>query len=52
MLRFPTFQDIAVTSVDMNAELMFNLISQCVEYVYDNEEVYNDFTAEEMHQWM
>ena len=36
----------------MNAEVMFNLISQCVEYVYDNEEVYNDFTAEEMHQWM
>ena len=52
VLRFPTFQDIAITEEDMNAEVMFNLISQCVEYVYDNEEVYNDFTAEEMHQWM
>ena len=52
VLRFPTFQDIAITEEDMNTELMFKLIGGCVEYVYDNEEVYNEFTNEEMLQWM
>ena len=52
VLKFPTFQDIAYTQDDINTNIMFDLITTCVDYVYDNDDIYKDFTKEEMGEWI
>ena len=52
VLKFPTFQDIAYTQDDINTNIMFDLITACVDYVYDNDDIYKDFTKEEMGEWI
>ena len=54
VLKFPTFQDVAYTedSTEPQTERLFDLLASCVEYVYDDKEVYNDFTKEEMIEWL
>ena len=52
VLRFPTFQDLAIVDAEVNTELMFDMMSDCIEYVYDKENVYDDFTKQEMSDWV
>jgi hypothetical protein len=50
-MRYPTVQDVA--QLDMkNADDTFGLIAQCIEYIYDKESVYNEFTREEITDWV
>ena len=54
VLKFPTFQDVAHTedNEENQTERLFDLLAACVDYVFDKEEVYNDFTKEEMLEWL
>ena len=50
-MRYPTVQDVA--KLDMkNSDDTFGLIAQCVEYIYDQENVYNEFTEQEIIDWV
>ena len=55
-MRHPTFSDMlasgTVESDEDNAENTFKMINRCIEYVFDNENVYNDFTEQEMTDWI
>ena len=51
VLRFPNFQDVAITD-EQTPEVLFNILVETVEYVYDNENVYNEFTKDEMKSWL
>ena len=51
-LRFPNFQDLATDEDQTGTEYLFDLLSRCIEYVYDKEEVYNDFTHQEISDWV
>ena len=51
VLRFPNFQDVAITD-EQTPEVLFNILVATVEYVYDNENVYNEFTKDEMKSWL
>lgn len=50
-MRYPTVQDVA--KLDMrNSDDTFGLIAQCIEYIYDKENVYNEFTQQEIIDWV
>ena len=50
-MRYPTVQDVA--KLDMkNSDDTFGLIAQCVEFIFDQENVYNEFTQEEIIDWV
>ena len=51
-LRFPTFQDLATDEDTTTTAYIFKLLANCVEFVYDKEEVYNDFTKKEVSEWI
>lgn len=51
VLRFPNFQDIATTD-EQTSDTMFNILVDTVQYAYDKENVYNDFTKDEMKSWI
>lgn len=50
-LRYAGINDIKGLDTD-SSEDMFNLIIDCVEFIYDNENVYSDFTKKEMADWL
>lgn len=50
-LRYAGIND--VDKIDSNSsEQLYSLVVQCVEYIYDTEEVYEDFTKKEMSDWL
>jgi len=49
-LRYPGLADIQ--EGDDAASGMFNMITSCIEYIYDAEEVYTDFTPNELETWI
>lgn len=51
VMKYPTIKD--VTGIDFgNAQSMMDMIVSCVDYVYDSESVYKDFTRDEMREWI
>jgi len=50
-VRFAGMKDLKGVDSDSSTDL-FKLITRCIEYVYDEENVYGDFTAKEMEQWL
>jgi len=50
-LRYPNLSDLA-NLLDDDDDSVFNVINNCVEYVFDKDNVYNDFTKEEIVNWM
>jgi hypothetical protein len=51
VLRYPGIDDI--DKIDESApESMFDVINNCVEYVFDKDNVYNDFTKKEIKDWV
>jgi len=60
VLRYPTFKDLldleTPNSLDLEdietTDNIFKLIINCIDYVYDKENVYNEFTDEEMADWV
>ena len=51
VLRFPNFQDVATTD-EQTSDTLFDMLVETVQYVYDKENVYNDFTKDEMRSWI
>jgi len=49
-LKYPTFE--TERTVEKNANSLFSMIMENVEYVYDLENVYDDFTKEELEDWI
>src|SRR6056300_953333 len=50
-LRYPTIAD--ATRYDSGSpEGMFKMIASCVEFIYDQNNVYQDFTVDEMVEWI
>jgi len=52
MLRFPNLTDMSFASTGDDTETLFKLINRCIEYVFDSQEVYNDFTETEIDEWI
>lgn len=50
-LRYPTIQDATKFETD-SSDGMFKMIASCVEFIYDQENVYNEFTVDEMVEWL
>lgn len=50
-LRYPQMTDLnGVNSAD--SESMFKMIRKCIEYVFDQSDVYSDFTEKELEAWI
>lgn len=50
-IRYPKMSDLKdVDSGD--AETMFKMIRKCIEYIFDKQDVYSDFTEEELGNWI
>jgi hypothetical protein len=53
MMKYPTMKEtLSVSSVENETDTMFKLISMSVDYVFDMENVYNDFTEKEIEDWI
>ncbi len=50
-VRFAGMSDVDRIDTDSTSDL-FKLISNCIEFVYDAENVYGDFTVKEMENWL
>lgn len=49
VVRYPSMEDVSGTN---DVEDPFNIIASCIEMVYDEENVYDEFSHEEMVQWL
>lgn len=50
-MRYPSLKDVVNTNLNED-ESGYELIQKCVEYVFDKENVYSDFTEKEMKEWI
>lgn len=50
-LHYPTIDSTLGVDAD-NADSMFGMIIDCIDYIYDQEEVYNEFTKDELKDWV
>jgi hypothetical protein len=50
VLRYPGIDD--VDGLGESPEQMFSMIANCIEYVFDKENVFNEFTEKEMVEWI
>ena len=50
-MRYPSLKDIIGTDLE-DDESGYNLVQKCVEYVFDKDEVYSDFSEKEMKDWI
>lgn len=51
MMKYPTMQEAMGVSGE-NTEAVFEILSKSVDYVFDAENVYNDFTEAEIVEWI
>ena len=49
-MRYPGIADVSQLD-EQNIEAMFDVINNCIEYVYDKDNVYNDFSKKEIKDW-
>ena len=47
----PTFNDLKNVS-DINVDGLFKIVCNCVEFVYNDEDIIDDFTPEQMEEWL
>lgn len=50
-LRYPSLND-ATKYANDDPQSLFKLIASCIEFVWDQDQVYNDFTLDEMVDWL
>jgi hypothetical protein len=50
-MRYPSLSDVTGMDGDNPADI-FELIENCVEFVYDQTEVYSDFSKKELNEWI
>lgn len=51
MMKYPTMGD-AMSMSSENTDAVFDILAKCIDYVFDQEDVYNDFTQEELVEWI
>ena len=51
MLRYPGINDVEGLKSN-DSDKMFDMIANCVEYVFDKENVFSEFTEKEMVEWI
>jgi len=51
-LRYPALEDIKAGPKQDAADAMYNMITNCIEYIYDADEVYAGFTEKEIQEWI
>lgn len=51
VLHYPSISD-ATANDTTSADGMFRMIASCIDYIYDSENVYNEFTTDEMVEWL
>ena len=51
VLRYPNMTDIQAVSGEDTGSL-FKIVYRCIDYVFDKEQVYNDFSETEFEEWM
>lgn len=54
-MRYPNLNDmdkIQSAVADNEVDSTFDVIAMCVEYIFDKENVYNDFTQKELQEWL
>ena len=52
-LNYPSFETVMrLSKSDNNTDTLFNTIAYLIDYVYDKDEVYNEFTEDEMVDWI
>ena len=49
-VRYPNVMDL--DGVENNVESIFSLICRCVEFAYDGDNVYNEFSKDEIEEWV
>jgi len=53
VVRYPSMKDVLLLSTNADdKEVAFNVISSCIDMVFDAENVYDDFSHEEMKAWL
>ena len=54
VLKYPTFHDMANNETDskVNINFIFEMLTKSIDYVYDKENVYNEFTESEVKDWV
>lgn len=50
MLRYPSIED--AEKIEEESDYALQIIRNCIEYVFDENSVYNEFTDEEMDAWI
>ena len=50
-MKYPTMDQVVGTKLTNSSE-MFDLICGCIEFIYDQENVYQDFTQQELMDWL
>lgn len=50
-IHYPSINDALILQSD-DKDATFKLIARCIDVVFDQDNVYEDFTAEEMEQWL
>jgi len=48
-MRYPSLNEVSTFDTD---DIEMEIINNCIEYVYDKDSVYSDFTKEEMIEWL
>jgi hypothetical protein len=51
-IRYPSLSDVTANPNQDAADAMYDMIANCVEYIYDDEEVYGEFTKKELQDWI
>lgn len=51
-MRYPSYQDVKIMGSDTSTESAFDLVAQCMEYVFDQNEVYDDVSLPEKKEWI
>ena len=49
-MRYPSTSDLYL--IDQTNESMFKLINSCIEYVFDKENIFNEFSEKELEDWV
>ena len=53
VVRYPSMQDVLMLSGGVDdKDIAFSVMAACIDMVYDNDNVYDDFSHEEMKAWL
>lgn len=51
-VRYPSMVDVDDANKEEENQVAFNIMARCIDVVFDNDNVYDDFSVEEMKNWL